>query len=184
MLCYNIPATRENRKNGGKMKINRQKIKVQLWIIWFAATNIFRKTYIANMCGHRTKKEGATESFGERYVMGMPLAKNCRPDYCLECIGKMAIRCGWCGKPIHIGDLVTPYLAKPDMPDYTRYHQDSPTNSRTLVGCPRTTCADTGADYHGSWIPPGKVARFPSIIERLAGAVAVGDDCVVIMVRT
>ncbi len=155
-------------------------MEVKFWIFWFSVTSIFRKTHIANVCGHRTKREGATESFGERYVMGMPLEKNGRPDYCLECIGKMAIRCGWCGRPIHIGDLITPYLPKPNMPEYTRYHQDSPTSHRTVVGCQRTDCAETGADYHGQWQPPGKVMRFPSVIETLEGAVANGEEPVIL----
>jgi len=165
------------------MKINRQKIKVQLKILWFAATSVFRKTYIANVCGHRTKRKGATVAFGERYVMGMPLEKNGRPDHCLECIGKMAIQCGWCGKPIRVGDYVTPYSPKPNMPEYARYHQDSPKGPRTVVGCCRSSCREIPGDEHGQWLPPGKVARCASLIEQLTGAVEAGDECPVIIAK-
>jgi len=165
------------------MKLNRQKVKVRLWIIWFAATSIFRKTYIANACKHRTKSSGATESFGERYVMGMPLAANGRPDYCLKCIGQMAIQCGWCGKSIHVGDMVTPYMPKPNMPAYAQYRQDTPKSPRTVIGCCRKSCRELPGDEHGQWIPPGKVERCASLIEQLAGAVEAGDDCAVLMVK-
>jgi hypothetical protein len=166
------------------MKIDWQKVKVKLWIIWFAVSNRFRKSYIANVCKHHTKREGSTVSFGERYVTGMPLEDNGNPDYCLECVGKMAIRCGWCGKPIHIGYNVTPYIPKPDMPKYTVFHQDHIGGPVTVVGCPRITCAETGADYHGVWVPPGKVERYPSVIERLAGAVEAGDECPIVMIKS
>ena len=49
-----------------------RRMRMAFWIAWFAITNRFRKTYVANECGHRTKREGSTVSFGERYVIAMP----------------------------------------------------------------------------------------------------------------
>jgi len=138
-----------------------RRMRMAFWIAWFAITNRFRKTYVANECGHRTKREGSTVSFGERYVIAMPLATNGHPDWCLDCIGGMAIRCGWCGRPIHVGEMVTPYLAKDGMPGYTRYHEDVGNDCRkSVVGCERIDCADSGGDYCGRWYPPGRVAHF------------------------
>jgi hypothetical protein len=51
-----------------------------------------------------------------------------------------------------------------NMPDYAvKYSSDS----GAYVGCGRTTCADTGMDYAGHWMPPGKVIRMPTIMERM-----------------
>jgi hypothetical protein len=165
------------------VKVNLKDIKFWLETVWIATTSIFQKTYIANICGHRTKRQGVAVSFGERGIMNMPLEENGQPGHCLECIGKMAIRCGWCGKPINIGDMVTPYVPKPEMPEYTRYHQDGPNDTRTVIGCCRSTCREFPGDEHGQWLPPGKVERSPSVIERLSGAVEDGDECPVIMVK-
>ena len=166
------------------MKKHLKNIKFWLETVWIVATSIFRKTYIANVCGHRTKQRGVAVSFGERGIMTMPLEENGRPGHCFACIAKMAIRCGWCGKAINIGDMVTPYLPKPTMPEYARYHQDSPTGPRTVIGCCRPSCREFPGDEHGQWLPPGKVERFPSIIERLGGAVETGDECAVVMAHS
>lgn len=166
------------------MKTNLKNIKFWLEAVWIAATSIFRKTYLANVCGHRTKRRGVAVSFGERGIMNMPLEENGRPNHCLACIGNMAIRCGWCGKAINVGDLVTPYMPKPTMPDYTRYHQDSPTGPRTVIGCCRSSCREFPGDEDGQWLPPGKVERFPSLIECLASEVESGNDDVVVMTGT
>ena len=159
--------------------MNSIKIQPLAWL-----KNLFARTYIANVCNHPTKREGKTESFGECYAIVMPLAGNGRPDYCLECIGKMAIKCGWCGQLIHIGDFVTPYLPRPNMPDYTRYHQDGPGLARTVIGCCRASCREFPGDEHGQWLPPGKIQRSPSVIEQLAVAVESGDECCVAFTKT
>ena len=98
--------------------------------------------------------------------MTMPPAKNKVPDYCLDCIGKMAIRCAWCGKPILIGDPVTLYTPEEgaEIPKYAVRYSGDP---RCLVGCLRFDCADTGADRSGFWVPPGLVKKVPSVIEML-----------------
>jgi len=134
-------------------------MREKFWIFWFTVTGFLRKKHLANICGHRTLKEGVTSSFNERYVIEMSLEDNGRPNYCLECIGKMAIRCGWCGHQIHIGSFVTPYFPKGEMPDYTVYDSDRPSGEKTVVGCERADCASSGGDYYAIWIPPGKVQR-------------------------
>lgn len=151
-----------------------------LQVCWLAVSHPFRKTYAANVCGHRTKKTGKVTSRGESYAISMPLSKNGSPDYCLDCIAKMSIGCAWCERSIHIGDPVTLYMPRETfkVPEHAvRYDEDD----RFLVGCLGWECAETGADHQGFWMPPGKVARVPSPIETLmlggddSKAVIVGD---------
>lgn len=122
-----------------------------------AVASPFRKVHTANICGHKTHKKGFVHDGESTSVMEMPLAKNGHPDYCLECIGKMGIRCAWCGEPITIGSPVTLYTPKKEfkVPDYAvRYGNGE---EQALVGCLRWDCADTGADLCGYWVPPGVV---------------------------
>ena len=114
--------------------------------------------------------------------MVITLAKNGRPNYCLVCIGNMAIRCGWCGKTIDISDMITLYLENPDMPEWTRYYGEAGASGRKrVIGCGRSDCAETGADYCGQWLPPGEVVRFQSVLEKMIEANQNGDDCTVVV---
>jgi len=134
---------------------------------WFKISSFMVRSHVANKCGHRTKRSGWAEAFGERYFVEMPLAENGRPDYCLGCIGGMAIRCAWCGKAIHIGDPVTLYTPmKKDfvVPAHAVPYSEKPLQ---LVGCLRWGCAETGGDRAGFWMPPGHVRRVPSAFEQL-----------------
>jgi hypothetical protein len=139
--------------------------KYFLSLIWLFVSHRFRKSYKANICGHQTKKKGRITSFGESYIMEMPLQENGNPDYCLECIAKMAIKCAWCGQPIHIGSPVTLYAPREKdhkMPECAvRYKEGEP----YFVGCLRWDCADSGMDRQGFWVPPGEVERVPSPLE-------------------
>lgn len=76
----------------------------------------------------------------------------------------MAIRCAWCGKPIFVGDFITLYSPSEEfeIPDWAVIYHQEPLQ---LIGCQRTDCADSGSDYCGCWIPPGKVQRQKSGIE-------------------
>lgn len=109
--------------------------------------------------------------------MKMPLSDNERPDYCLECIGKMTIQCAWCDGPIYIGSPITLYTPKEGfvIPEHAIRHNE---NSREkLVGCMRRGCGEMVA-MCGYWMPPGEVARVPSPIElclTTGKAVLVGD---------
>lgn len=146
--------------------------------LWIAVSTPFRRNHTANICKHQTKQKGFMHDGQSTTIMQMPLAENGHPDYCLECIGKMSIRCAWCGKPIAIGSPVTLYIPNDDfkVPDYAVCYSEG--DSKALVGCLRWNCADTGADMSGHWIPPGKVHRLMSPIElclQSGQAVIVGD---------
>lgn len=126
----------------------------------------FRKTYTANICGHHTKRIGEVTSRGESRILSMPISQNGSPDYCLDCIAKMSIKCAWCDNTIHVGNPVTLYIPKESYKvpkDAVRYDKDR----RRFVGCLGWNCAETGADRSGFWIPPGKVERVPSPLEML-----------------
>lgn len=157
-------------------------IRFQVKKIWFALNRLFRKTYMANVCGHRTKKKDFMFDGHETTIMEMPLAENGNPDYCLVCIGAMSIQCAWCGKPITIGDPVTLYVPEKDfeVPVHAvRYHEgDGP---EALVGCLRWNCADTGGDLCGTWLPPGQVHRVPSPIELCLASCEEGRQSMVIV---
>lgn len=149
-------------------------------------------------CGHATKIKGKVSAFGASITTRMPLRNDGTTDYCLKCIAKMAVRCGWCGEPIFIGDPVTLYSPrsvekfnagwKEDLP-FTLVVDEAtglklpetavvyqPTEGRkfpTIVGCGRTSCADTGADYAGIWLPntfgKGYAQRIKTPYEHLLG---------------
>jgi len=130
------------------------------------------------MCNHQTKREGWITSDSGSYGMRMPLSDNGSPDYCLECIGKMEIKCAWCENPIRIGDPVTLYIPREpnNVPKHAvKYHDDS----KCVVGCLRWNCADSGMDRQGFWTPPGQVLRVPSPMEMLLADEG-GDRAVVV----
>jgi hypothetical protein len=109
-------------------------------------------------CGHKTKMKGELQAFGESGIMTLPKEKT-RPEYCLDCIAKMTIRCAWCGKPIFIGDAVTLYSPVDknyEFPDYAVFHDKE---KMQVVGCLSWGCAYTGGDRAGFWITPGIVNR-------------------------
>jgi hypothetical protein len=148
------------------------KLSYYLRLCWLAVTYLLRKTYKANLCGHRTKRTGKLTSHGESHVMKMPLAENDAPDYCLECIGKMSIQCAWCCSSIHINDPITLYGVKDGevIPDHAVRFQGDPTK---FVGCLGWDCAESGGHRAGFWVPPGEVLRVQTPLEIL---MASGSD--------
>lgn len=139
--------------------------------VWIFFSQIFRKTYTANKCGHKTKKKGFMKDGDHTTIMTMPLAESGSPDYCLDCIGKMTIQCAWCDNRISIGSPITLYTSKkPDeMPDHAVPYTEG--GSGAFVGCLGWECADTGGDRAGFWLPgedgKGRVERVPTAIETL-----------------
>ncbi len=125
----------------------------------------FGKIYVANLCKHPTRVSGEIKSFSETCFMEMPLSENGCPDYCLNCISNMTIRCAWCGTPIFIGDPITLYepADQYQIPNYSVKFLES--KIEYLVGCLRYDCAISGADRKGFWMPPGEVLRVPSPME-------------------
>jgi len=132
---------------------------------------------VASACGHKTWVNGRVTAFGQTIKTVMPL-KNGRPEYCLDCIGGMAIQCAWCTLPIFIGDAVTLYSPREigyEIPSFAVVYSEEPMR---LVGCLRWDCMQTGADRAGFWLPDatgkGHVERVPTIFEQLLGGTAGG----------
>jgi hypothetical protein len=125
--------------------------------------NIFRRRIKAG-CGHETKIKDKVYAFGKTITTVVPV-KDGKTDYCHECLGKMAIRCAWCGEVIFIGEPITLYTPRREdfkIPEHAVAHNKDPLQ---LVGCLGWNCAATGADRAGFWYPPGKVFRVPSPAE-------------------
>jgi hypothetical protein len=91
----------------------------------------------------------------------MPLSNNDCPDYCLDCVSKMSIRCAWCAEPIHVGDEISFY--SPIEPYLSRR---SPIIGHTKVGgryigCTKCKLQKSDSGPSGIWSLPGKVLAYP-----------------------
>ncbi len=118
-------------------------------------------------CGHLTKLIDRVSAFGDETETEIKIFPGEQPAYCHRCLEKMACRCVWCGRTIFIGDPITLYTPNGDYvrPSYAIVYSENPLQ---IVGCGRSDCADTGADYAGFWLPPGKVERQSTPIETLS----------------
>lgn len=138
--------------------------KIKNFFAWLSKRN---NCTLQCECGHETKMKKGITINGENstiYVRYRPF-KNV--PFCLDCVEKMIVTCPWCGRPIYVGDYITLYTpADPNfkIPEGAVVYTKDPLR---LVGCQRSDCAETGADYCGIWEVPGKVKRFPSAIERV-----------------
>lgn len=118
-------------------------------------------------CGHTSKMEKKVHVGDKKETLKIIYRPNRTPPYCLDCVEKMAIICPWCGRPIFIGDYITLYTPTDSnfkIPEGSVVYTKDPLR---LVGCQRSDCAETGADYSGIWEAPGKVKIIPSAIERV-----------------
>jgi hypothetical protein len=149
----------------------------------FQFLNCLKPRHTASKCDHKTKRKGKVEAFDSHTITSMPLNQSGSVDWCLKCLGKMAVRCAWCGKPIFIGDPITLYTPRGDfkVPEYAVAYKQDPLQ---LVGCLRWECADTRADRAGFWLPGndgrGQVERVPTAYAAILGsggnyAVIIGD---------
>ena len=128
-------------------------------------------TKIVAKCGHETALNGKVTAYSESITTEIKPNKDGTVDYCHKCLEKMAIRCGWCKKPIFIGDMITLYspveVNTYKLPEFAVIYNKE---RMQIVGCERTTCAESGADYCGTWIPGenyvGQVERYNSAIEQ------------------
>ena len=131
-------------------------------------SSIFRPTYVANKCAHKTKNKGFVKAGDQTTIMTMPLEENGSPDYCLDCISKMRIQCAWCGDGIIIGHPITLYIPRDTyaVPDYAVSYREG--GCEALVGCVRGKC-DPMIDRAGFWVPGkngrGMVERVPTALE-------------------
>ena len=161
--------------------------------MWLSAPALNPFPYTAAKCGHETKRAGEVTAFEHTTTTKMPLNEEGTVDWCLECLGKMAIRCAWCGDLIFIGDPITLYSPGPRAgffssgepgeaqearkqegfvaPDYAVAYCEVPL---TLVGCLGWNCADTGSDRAGFWLPgddgKGRVQRVQTAYEAILAA--------------
>lgn len=69
-------------------------------------SSIFRPTFVATICGHETKKEGTVRVFGKNEILSIPVDEEGHTPYCLDCVGRMAIRCALCDEVIYVGEVV------------------------------------------------------------------------------
>lgn len=139
--------------------------------------------YEAVKCGHRSKRCGRVSAFSYDLMTKMPKNDKGSIDYCLDCIGKMAIRCAWCSNPIFIGQPVTLYTPPSDfqIPAHAIVYSQDPLR---LVGCLGWDCADTGAARAGFWLPgengKGRVQRiqtaYDALLKSEEPSIAIVDD--------
>jgi len=108
-----------------------------------------RRSYVAIICHHNTKREGEIAAFDRKIWMKMPLNKDGGVDYCLSCIAAMTIRCAWCKEPIFIGDPVT--LSLPI--DKNLIQKGAVIYDGLYVGCLRQDCTDSGSNGSGFLLP-------------------------------
>ncbi len=121
-----------------------------------------RKRYFP-LCNHRSYLTKKVSAFGQEVTFSV---SSSFLVWCPDCLAKMAIRCAWCGKVVFPGDPITLYTPTQEwkVPEYAVVYREDPFQ---VVGCLRMDCADTGADRAGFWVPPGKVRRVFSPIEKL-----------------
>ena len=119
------------------------------------------KTYLAG-CGHQTKQIDKVSAFGESGTVIIPIT-NGKTEYCHACLSKMAIRCAKCGQPIFIGSRITlrSLSGLKFVTPGNIYDQDA----TLAVCCGRRDCVNHASELCGTWIPPGKVRREPSLLE-------------------
>ena len=147
----------------------------------------------ATICGHTTDLKGPVTAFGREITIRIRRDRDGTTIYCLDCLAKMAIRCAWCGEPILIGDRITLYspraiekfnelwarntrLELQDHESGLRMPKEAVVYKMEkgfpfVVGCLSISCADTGADTGGYWMPgpdgKGMVVRTPTAYEIL-----------------
>jgi hypothetical protein len=135
--------------------------------------DLFPREYTATKCGHLTKRDGPVSAFRDSITMQMPKNESGSVDYCLDCVGTMTARCTWCARAIFIGSPVTLYPPRPGyvIPEHAVVYSKDPL---LLVGCLSWSCADSGADRAGFWVPgedgKGRVKRVPTAYEMIPGA--------------
>jgi hypothetical protein len=114
----------------------------------------------AILCGHKTRPFGQITAFGYGFWAEIPVFKG-KTTFCHECIGKMTIRCAWCGKPIFVGHLVTLSIppAGARMPEHTQYYLLD--KGHACIGC--ANCARQEDVRAGFWTQPGRVQLLPTI---------------------
>lgn len=123
----------------------------------FKVLGFTQPSYKATKCNHVTKQGGKICAFGGKTMTIMPLDTKGLVDWCLDCLGKMAIQCAWCSNTIFIGDPITLYVPRDgdkfEIPKHAIVYNDNPNLPRRFVGC--LNCSDIGGatDRAGFWLP-------------------------------
>ncbi|MDD4761683.1 MAG: hypothetical protein PHZ25_01505 [Candidatus Pacebacteria bacterium] len=132
--------------------------------LFFLFPNFFRKKVKCD-CGHVSSRRKIIYVFGEKYSLFFKEKGN--PEFCPNCLARMAIRCAWCGRPIMPNDPITLFSPKDTNFKITENAFVYSENPLCLVGCLRWEgCCPFSYLYRaGFWIPPGKVERVLSPIE-------------------
>ncbi len=143
---------------------------------WFQIAWIFRKMRCVFSslrkkrfpCGHSCPQRKVLQVFGTEVICYASI----KGRYCPDCLGRMSIRCAWCGKFIFIGDPITLYTPKSSfpVPHYAVIHE-----RRCLVGCLRSNCGEL-VDRAGFWVSPGRVFPVPTIVEELLSRMRSGEE--------
>ena len=130
----------------------------------------------ASICGHAVQgRKMRVEAFGEHVELESPVNDDGIVPFCASCLAGMTIRCAWCEQPIFISNMITLYSPRRGDRAIPMHATILSAQNRQLVGCERTSCAMTGADYCGFWIPSGRmrngrwiggVRPFKSALER------------------
>lgn len=116
----------------------------------------YNKEKLARFCCHAVSAaEGRVEAFGDSTTTTMPRNADGGFDFCHACLGTMAIQCAWCNRPIFVGDPVTLYMPSDPYIWFSPSVAYMTFDKLEMVGCGRTDCAETGADYAGYWVPSG-----------------------------
>jgi len=113
-------------------------------------------------CGHRSRKSGRISAFGDSVFTHLKANSDGTLDYCLACLGKMAIQCSLCKRAIFVGDPIALYHGTQASAVIV-----GPTDS-AHVGC--MFCTDSAANHSGFWVPDedgkGQVQRILNGFER------------------
>ena len=124
-------------------------------------------------CGHECLIEDVTLGFSKTGISNESAFRG-EIEFCYKCVADMAIRCVWCGELILIGDPVTLNSPNKDfkIPNWAVVYQTEPLK---LVGCGRTSCCFSRADYRGYLAPEGKILKNLSFLQlRVVDPIIVG----------
>lgn len=128
----------------------------------------FRVRVRARMCGHETALNGTVFAHNESTKMRMPFNDQGTTNWCLDCIGKMTIKCASCGKPIWIGSPIALIV----LDDSDKIPPHAVPHEGGFVACLRMDCGDP-CMRSGFWLPDidghGYVFRVPSPLELCLG---------------
>lgn len=117
--------------------------------VYFAIRSLLSRRILAEKCGHMTRQMGKVGLDREFEYLVLNLNEHGNTDFCLSCLQKMSTRCAICGRPVLVGDQVTPVHSNMihDLP-----YADLTKEKGEVVMCFRMGCHDVPANL-GVWMP-------------------------------